>query len=243
MRLRLIRHATLIVEFSGKRLLVDPMLSDVGAMPPVQNAPNQVNIPLVPLPIAASEVVQGIDAVLVTHTHRDHWDDAATKLVPKDHILFGQAADQMKFHEWGFHRFQTIYTNFSWEGIEIIRTGGQHGTGEIGKAMAPVAGFVLKNAGEPTLYIAGDTIWCREIEHAIATHKPDVIVVNAGAAQFNEGDPITMTADDVLRVCEAAPQAKIIAVHMETVNHCLLTRAMLRERAVGVVVPNDGDFV
>lgn len=244
MRLRLIRHATLIVEYAGKRLLVDPMLSDQGAMPPIQNAPNPQNIPLVPLPLPASEVVAGVDAVLVTHTHRDHWDDAATESISKEQLLFGQAADQMKFHELGFHHFQTIYTNFRWEEIEIIRTGGQHGTGDIGKAMAPVSGFVLKASGEPTLYIAGDTIWCKEVAEAIAAHQPEVIVVNAGAAQFNEGDPITMTAADVAKVCEAAASAKVIAVHMETVNHCLLTRTMLRE-AVGarVAIPLDGESV
>src|SRR5207302_209399 len=126
-RLQLIRHATLIVEFASKRLLVDPMLSGVGAMPPIENSPNQKPNPPVPLPIRAEELLRGVDAVLVTHTHRDHWDPAATELVPKETIIFGQAADETKFHEWGFKRFQTIYTSFKWDGIEITRTGGQHG--------------------------------------------------------------------------------------------------------------------
>ena len=33
--------------------------------------------------------------------------------------------------------------------------------------MGKVSGFVLKYIGQPTLYIAGDTIWCDEVENAI----------------------------------------------------------------------------
>jgi hypothetical protein len=38
-----------------------------------------------------------------------------------------------------------------------------------------------------------------------------------------------MTAEDVARVCRAAPEARVVAVHMEAINHCLLTRAELAE--------------
>ena len=33
MRLRLIRHATLVIEFGGRKLIVDPMLDAAGARP------------------------------------------------------------------------------------------------------------------------------------------------------------------------------------------------------------------
>ena len=71
--------------------------------------------------------------------------------------------------------------------------------------MAPVSGFVVRAEGSPVLYVAGDTIWCPEVEEALEVHRPDVVVVNAGAARLLEGDPITMTAGDVARVCRAAP--------------------------------------
>ena len=53
----------------------------------------------------------------------------------------------------------------------IARTEGRHGTGEIGEAMAPVSGFVLAAPGEPTLYIAGDTILCDEVRAAVAEYN------------------------------------------------------------------------
>jgi hypothetical protein len=85
------------------------------------------------------------------------------------------------------------------------------------------------------------------VARVIEIHRPSVIVVNAGAAQFIEGGPITMDTTDVLQVCEAASAATIVAVHMEAINHCLLTRAGL-EQALGgsrhrarVRIPGDGE--
>jgi L-ascorbate metabolism protein UlaG (beta-lactamase superfamily) len=96
------------------------------------------------------------------------------------------------------------------------------------------------------LYVAGDTIWCDEVAEALDAHAPDVVVVNAGAARFETGDPITMTADDVVAVARHAPQARVVAVHLEAINHCGLSRADLHQRlqAEGltdrVTVPEDG---
>ena len=249
MRLRLIRHATLIVEYSGRTILVDPMLDDVGARPPIQNSPNPRNNPLVTLPMPAQELLQNVEAVLVTHTHSDHWDAAAGNLLPKHLPLFGQPADEGKFRSQGFTQVQSILQSLTWNGIEMTRTGGQHGTGEIAKMLAPVSGFMLRAQDEPTFYVAGDTIWCSEVEKALRRFQPKVAVVNTGAAQFLEGDPITMTADDVIRVCQRAPNTQIVAVHMEAINHCLLNRADLafQLEAARVIqqvgIPNDGDWI
>jgi L-ascorbate metabolism protein UlaG (beta-lactamase superfamily) len=249
MRLRLIRHATLLLEYNRHTLLVDPMLDPAEARPAIQNSPNARANPLVDLPIPVEEALSGIEAALVTHTHTDHWDSTAAQRLPKQIPLFGQPEDEAGFHSQGFTQLQSVTPSVRWEGIEIIRTGGQHGKGHIAKAMAPVSGFVLRAVAEPTLYIAGDSIWCDEVQQAIRDHQPRVIVVNAGAAQFLEGAPITMTADDVIHTCQAAPDAQVIAVHMEAINHCLLTRADLAfqleaARTIGqVAIPQDGDWV
>ena len=185
--------------------------------------------------------------MLVTHTHSDHWDETAARLLAKDLPLFGQVADEAKFREQGFVNVRPVEESLKWKDVEISRTGGQHGRGEIGKAMAPVSGFVLRASGEPSLYMAGDTIWCEEVREALARYKPSVVVLNAGAAQFLKGDPITMAADDVVAVCQAAPDAQVAAVHMEAINHCLLTREdvafQLEAARVRAVIPGDGEWV
>jgi L-ascorbate metabolism protein UlaG (beta-lactamase superfamily) len=181
MRLCLIRHATLRVEFHGHIFLVDPMLDDAGARPPIQDSPNPKNNPLVSLPVAPQDVVKGIEAMLVTHTHSDHWDETAARLLAKDLPLFGQVADEAKFRSQEFVDVRPVAEEVTWNDVPISRTGGQHGKGEIGRAMAPVSGFVLRAPGEVTVYIAGDTIWCDEVQKALHTHKPEIVVVNTCA--------------------------------------------------------------
>ncbi|MCC7447193.1 MAG: MBL fold metallo-hydrolase [Anaerolineae bacterium] len=249
MHIHFLRHATLVLTYHNVKLLVDPMLSPVGALDPVANAADQRRIPLVDLPISDAELRQLIDqsdAVLVTHTHRDHWDTKAIELIPKDKLILCQPASQSAIREAGFTAVTPFVGSYEWHGITFHRTGGQHGTGEIGQKMGIVSGFVLQAPYEPILYIAGDTIWCDDVQHALETYHPDAVIVNAGAAQFLTGDPITMTAADVGQVCRAAPSATVVAVHMETVNHCGLTRTALRSYLESegltnrVMIPADG---
>ena len=246
-RLQLVRNATSIIRYGGRTLLLDPFLSPAGVLPAFNNTPNPRPNPLVELPMPAAQVVAGIDATLLTHPHVDHWDPVARELLPKDGTIFVQPADLERVTKAGFTAARDVESTLTWEGIAITRTGGQHGRGDVGQRMGTVSGYVLARAGLPTLYIAGDTIWCPEVADAIKAHAPDVIVVNAGAAQFLEGGLIIMGLDDVVEVCRAAPRATVVAVHLEAVNHCLLTRDALRDglrRAdvrSTVRIPRDGD--
>jgi L-ascorbate metabolism protein UlaG (beta-lactamase superfamily) len=244
LKLQLVRHATLLLDYAGMRILVDPMLGDAGSMSAIQNSPQPRPNPLVPLPFPVEQVLDGVQLVLVTHTHRDHWDDAAIQLVPKDLPLLCQPEDLKKMEAVHFVNASPVDHMKYWSHICVTRTAAQHGTGEIARAMAPSSGYVLSGAGEPTLYITGDTIWYDQVAETIKEHNPQVIVVNSGAAQFLHGDPITMTSGDVVRVCRAAPNAHVIAVHMEAINHCLLTREELAKQAHSaggrLTIPGDG---
>jgi len=248
MKVQLLRHATLLVTINGKNIVVDPMLGEARAMPPIANSPNNHRNPLVELSIQL-DFQQDIDGVLLTHTHSDHFDDAAAKQLPPNKTILCQPEDEEKLKKLGFLEIYPINDTLCWEGISIQRTGGQHGTGEIGMQMAPVSGYVLQVEGEPSLYIAGDSIYCEEVFSVLSMYQPSIIIVNAGGARFNVGDPITMTAEDVIKVCRKAPEAQIIAVHMEAINHCLESRANLRTRLKQeglmnqVSIPMDGEML
>jgi L-ascorbate metabolism protein UlaG (beta-lactamase superfamily) len=248
MEVQLIRHATLLVEYGTVKLLVDPLFSPKEGMPPIDNSPNSRKNPLVGLPVK-EEVLLQVDAVLLTHSHFDHFDEAAQKAIPKSMPIFCQPADGKKLQNLGFRNTQVVTDTLAWQGITLSRTGGQHGTGNIGDRMGIVSGYVLQQWGQPTLYISGDTIWCPAVEQALVRYQPEVIVAFAGAAQFLCGDPITMSGEDILQVCRQAPQAKVVVIHMEAYNHCLLTRRQLHEQVVQagllgqVLLPADGEVM
>ena len=79
--------------------------------------------------------------------------------------------------------------------------------------MAPASGFVLRAAGEPSIYVAGDIDLVRRGAAALDVQRPDIVVVNAGGARFVEGDPIVMTADDVVALTRHIPGTPVVAVH------------------------------
>src|SRR4051812_20615994 len=100
MELRLLRHATLLVDVAGLRLLVDPMLDPAGARDPVAGTPNPRRTPLVDLPLDPEDVVSGADAVLVTHLHADHLDDTAVALLAgRDVPVLCQPSDAATLRE------------------------------------------------------------------------------------------------------------------------------------------------
>jgi L-ascorbate metabolism protein UlaG (beta-lactamase superfamily) len=226
-KITLVRHATLLLDTSFGRVLVDPMLRAAGATPPIENTPNQLRNPLVELPVRAEDIVDGVDLCIVTHLHSDHFDDAADSVLPRDIPILTQPESEEELAGRGF-------TNISTTHDRITMTRGLHGTGAIGEAMGSVSGWVLDG-----IYIAGDTIWCDAVDEALQHHRPRVVVVNASGARFNDGDPIVMDVDDVRRVREAT-DATVIAVHLEAINHCIEPRSAYRAIA-GVTVPADGE--
>jgi L-ascorbate metabolism protein UlaG (beta-lactamase superfamily) len=226
-KLTLVRSATLLLETSKGRVLVDPMLRAAGTTPPIENTPNPVRNPLVELPFPVRQVVDGIDMCIVSHLHGDHFDDAADEALPRDVRILTQPESAESLRGRGFTRVETHDDHWP-------MTRGCHGTGDIGEAMGAVSGWVVDG-----VYLAGDTIWCDEVAAALQEHRPRAIVVHGGGARFNEGDPIVMDAADVQRLRDAT-EAKIVVVHLEALNHCIEPRSLYRQ-IDGVLVPDDGE--
>src|SRR5690554_4042652 len=252
-----IRNATIKVTYGETTFLIDPMLADKGTYTGFENTyRSELRNPLVELPMAAEDVIEGTDAVIVTHTHLDHWDDAAQKLLPKDIPLFVQnAADAETLGSQGFKNVRILDDSAEFGGVTLHKTGGQHGSDnlyavpELAKSLGEVMGVVFEAEGRETTYVVGDTVWRDEVVQSLERFQPDVVVLNAGAAEFTgfEGDPIIMGKEDTLRVHRALPDADIVAVHMDAVNHMTLSREELAEfvQSEGideqVLIPADGE--
>lgn len=247
MNIQLIRNATLRVRYNGRLFLIDPCLGDVGTIPSFGGiAPN----PTVKLPMPADEAIAGAEMLIVSHLHADHFDQPAQTLLPKDLPLFCQPGNENTIREAGFQHVTPVADSVTWQNITFTRTDGQHGFGEWAEKMGQVSGFVWQAEGEPTVYWIGDSIWYEPIAQVIADVQPDIIITHSGGARFGDSRPIVMDEEMTLAVCQAAPKATVIAVHMEALDHCPVTRADLRAQAneVGIasnrlLIPADGETI
>jgi L-ascorbate metabolism protein UlaG (beta-lactamase superfamily) len=249
-----IRNATIKLEYAGTTFLVDPMLARKGAYPGFPGTYNShLRNPLVDLPLPLAEVMRA-DAIIVTHTHLDHWDDAAKRSLPKAIPIFAQnEQDAQSIRQDGFTNVSVLGEGSEFRGTRLSRTEGQHGSEQImqspiGPRLGTVSGVVFSRPGHKTVYVAGDTVWNGQVEAAIATHRPDVIILNTGYARIQGMDgAIIMGKEDLLRARQLAPHASVIGSHMESVNHATQSRQDLRDYIAEkgldparVLVPADG---
>ncbi|HHW7523091.1 TPA: MBL fold metallo-hydrolase [Mannheimia haemolytica] len=248
-----IRNATAKIEYAGKTFLVDPYLAEKDRYL-LPNAKKRN--PTLDMTVSIDEVLNGVDAVIVTHTHHAHWDDVAQQRVPKNLPIFVQnAGDARLIRSQGFTDVRVVGKDTPFEGVTLTRTRGQHGTDamyanpKIAEMVGDAMDVVMKAEGKPTVYLVGDTIWNHEIEHSFNTYKPDFVVLNAGCAKLPnfEGSPI-MCTEDVSKAHKIAPQAKILTVHMDALPQTSISSDQMRdyvqkEGLNRVTVPKNGDVI
>lgn len=254
MQLTQIRNATLKLDYAGVRFLIDPMLADKEAWPGFPGtARSHLRNPLVALPVSVDTLLD-VDVIIVTHTHQDHWDEAAQQLIPKDKMIYTQnESDASLIRSQGFTAISVLADTNVIAGVNVVKTDGQHGSDEayaipeVAERLGDACGLVFSAEGEKTLYIAGDTIWVPPYVSSLKKYAPDVVVLNIGCATVDGIGAIIMGKEDALRTLEILPAATLVASHMEAVNHCLLSRAELRAYTAEnglqqkVRVPEDGE--
>ena len=238
MKITQIRNATVLVEYNKTKFLIDPWLMPKDCMEGFERAVNShIRQPRVELPLEIEKITD-VDAVIITHIHPDHWDDYAKNALKKDIKIFVQSEfDKNYMLKEGFKNVEILSTNgTTYEKVSLYKTSTQHGKREILKPLCEsigmpydAMGVVFKSKNEKTLYIAGDTIWCNEVNEAIREHKPEIIIVNACAATVLNGERLIMNIDDIKQVIKNSPKSTIIASHMDTVSHLTITRKDLKE--------------
>lgn len=248
MKIHLIRNATMKLSYGGKMILTDPMLSSRHG---IESFAGKEKNPVKDMPLTAEEVIQDIDMVLVSHLHQDHFDETAKQMLPKDLPLFCSPGHEEALKQNGFSQVFPIGSKIVWEGIEITPTPGRHAANPKWEdILGQVSGFVLKADQEPLVYWAGDTILDDRIRDLIKTLEPDIILTHSCGAVIQDSGPIVMDAPMTLEVCRLAPQARVIAIHMEALDHATVTRKDLRAMAekMGIpdnqlLIPEDGDIL
>lgn len=247
LRIHQLRSATLLLEVGEHRLLVDPMLADVGALPgfKVFGGGRRKN-PIVALPPSAQACLDGATGVLVTHEHPDHFDPAAEAWTKSRALpVWTTGVDVASLRRRGLDARELVDGELGMR-VEVIEN--RHGRGFIGWAMGPVSGFFLAPERAPSVYLTGDAVLTANVLDAMERLDPDVIVAPAGAANFGRGGDILFSVDEVIELARRA-RGELVLNHLEALDHCPTTRAELRARvereglSARVHVPEDGEVL
>jgi L-ascorbate metabolism protein UlaG (beta-lactamase superfamily) len=139
-------HATLLVELAGARLLTDPLL---GAG--IGHVRRRVPRPRL-------EELAGLDAVLISHAHRDHLDTASLRKIARDCPVIAPRGCARLLRRCGVKDFVAVQRgdrvavgDVVVEAVHARHDGRRHPCGSPAEAL----GYVLQ--GATSVYFAGDT--------------------------------------------------------------------------------------
>ena len=153
MKITQIRNATILIEYGGSRFLVDPVLAERDSYPGFPGTYNDhLRWPKVDLPLPITDIID-VDAVIVTHTHEDHWDGAAMEVICKGMPVFAQHEDDARLiKNVGYTDVRILSENSAFDSVALIKTPGQHGSDKaidfIGERLGEVGGVIFKSEDE-----------------------------------------------------------------------------------------------
>ncbi len=213
---RLLRNATQRVSYGGLSWLWDPYLAPRFSRPSFAGAsPN----PLVELPCPPQEAVAGIDAVIMSHLHSDHFDPLACSLLTKGVPFFCQPWDREEIRGGGFTDVRPVEDSARQGEVTINRVPAVHGSGAVLGEVGRGLHLVRRSAPDDrALRPAGD-------HHALQRGGL------GGRGADRHGRPANPA------VCRTAPRSTVIAVHMEALDHGTVSRRQLRAEAEAAGVP------
>ncbi len=252
MKIQHFRNATMVIQTQDQVVLIDPMIGPKGTMPPFtffRFKPKRN--PIVGLPDNCKPILEKVTHCLITHNHPDHLDKEAEKfLIEKNIPVTCSRLDEKAFRKKGLNVVQTLeyWKRVDFLGGKLEGIPARHGYGFVAKPAGNVMGFYIELPNEPSLYLSSDTIYTDDVKRVLREYKPNISVVAAGSAQFDIFKPLLMTIEDVLAFTKDAP-GKVIANHLEAVNHCPTTRKNLRQKLTDLglnektFVPEDGEIL
>jgi L-ascorbate metabolism protein UlaG (beta-lactamase superfamily) len=255
MKIQQIRNATIILELGSHRILVDPMLAPKGALPPLRVFSARQRNPLVELPDSAAQALESVTHCLITHCqkgHFDHLDRAAKRwLRARQTPLICTAHDAPYLAQRGLNvqplpDDHAAPSPFLGGWIRTVRC--THGEGLIGRLMEHGVGYLIEMPGQPSLYLAGDTVLTPTVRDFVLRHQPRVSVVPAGGARFDVGNDVIMGVNDVLEFTRLS-LGTVVANHLEAISHCPVTREGLANAATEagiahrLLIPVDGQVL
>jgi L-ascorbate metabolism protein UlaG (beta-lactamase superfamily) len=221
-RIETVGGPTVVIEYGGLRLLVEPTFDEPGEYPTrgayslVKTAP----------PARRLDEIGEIDIVLLSHDqHPDNLDRAGRDALPRARRVLSTASAGERLGElvtvlptWQNLDIETPDS----EGITITAVPAQHGPDGSESLVGEVTGFVLRGDNLATIYVSGDNASLRVVrEIADRTGKIDVAILFAGGAStpLIPGEYLTLTSAQAAEATRILNVASVIVVHTDSWEH------------------------
>jgi L-ascorbate metabolism protein UlaG (beta-lactamase superfamily) len=207
-------HSTFLIGFpNGKRVVTDPWLGN----------------PNCPPKFAKPEALKPVDLILLSHGHSDHSGDVAAlaratnaPVVCLFEVgLYLTEKGLKDVRDMGKGGTQTV-SDFTITMTDAVHSGSVVDGGRI-VYLGGAAGFVVRSAGAPTIYFAGDTALFGDMKIIGEIYKPEI-------AFLPIGDHYTMGPDTAAIAAEWLGVRQVVPMHWGTFPLLTGTPAKLKER-------------
>ncbi len=252
LRMAWLGHAGVLIEIDGKRVLTDPVLSD-RASPTSYVGPKRFH----PSPIDLQKL-RNVDAVVISHNHYDHLDQATIRHLSKQETqFFVPLGNKAQLLAWDIPDAQITELDW-WEeatvnGLRIVSTPSRHysnrGTFDYKKTLWSSWSIV-----GPTnrVFVSGDTGYAKVFSEIGTRLGPfDATVIKVGA--YGPGDAwhdIHMTPEQAVQVHLDVKGGHMLPVHWGTFNLAyhpwdepiIRTQTSAAQKNIVLATPKVGEF-
>jgi L-ascorbate metabolism protein UlaG (beta-lactamase superfamily) len=245
--LRWIGGATMELRFGAFRVLTDPVLADGPIAFHMDGHPStgEDGAPIYRYAPVPPVELNGLDALLLSHVHSDHFDAVARERVPRE--LWGMAPAQQipRLESWGFDVIEgTVpgeeeHLERAGEILRIRVLPAWHShDATTQRKLGDVNGYLIEHRTIRRtfrLVWTGDTVWSDDLAAAALQRGPvDVLVPHLGAV--GRGGPwglMTMDAEEAAHLIERVVPHRVVPVHHHTFSHYTEPVTALVDRLAG----------
>lgn len=233
MRLQWIGGPTFLLRVGRFTLLADPMFATGPAAFLMNGHPStgEDNAPIARLADLPAFDLTGLDIVLVSHLHTDHFDAVAKARLDKRLAVVAPESQAAILRAEGFERAQEL----GWrQSLELVKDGetlrilavpARHSADDaVNAELGVVNGYLLTHraaGAERRVYWTGDTVWFDGLERIGDLSGPlDLLLPHLGAV--GAGGPwgrMTLDATEAVRLVEVFTPGAVIPIHHSTFSH------------------------
>ncbi|HET7412074.1 MAG TPA: MBL fold metallo-hydrolase [Pararhizobium sp.] len=238
-------QAGFVIDGAGKRVVIDPYLSD--SLAEKYRGTKFEHRRLMPAPVAP-EAIAHVDLVMATHHHTDHLDPGTFPALmaanENAHLVAPAAAMQVALSRAGIssERLLTMDAGqtVSAAGIEITATRAAHETLERdGNGQYRFLGLMIR-VGDARIFHSGDTIPFPGQVEEVASLKADLALLPVNgrdAERSGNGVPGNMSVDEAIALARGANIPQVIAHHFDMFDFNTVPRVDVEEAARRAVSP------